>query len=198
LKQLGNGQTSLEAAKKYEHATRLAKFMQVHGWKIALGAFVKKKDEDDNAKMCTKAELEAQEDNSNSFMLKLKNGFVTVGRSLKGIGKGIYDFGEDTVVGIYNTVRHPIKTGKAVYHAATHPVETGRHIKHSIQESYDRDMKNGDAESRARWVTYAIGTIGTSIVGTKGVDKVSKVSKIPGKVPAKTAVKNISQYRLED
>lgn len=30
------------------------------------------------------------------------------------------------------------------------------------------------------------------------MDKVSKVSKIPGKVPAKTAVKNISQYRLED
>src|SRR5690625_325962 len=197
LKQLGNGQTSNMIDKTYEKAVHLAKFMQEHGWKIALSTFTKNKD-DKIANICTRAELDEMEDTSNSFMFKLKNGFVTVGRPFKGIGKGIYDFGEDTVVGIYNTVRHPIKTGKAVYHAATHPVETGRHIKHSIQESYDRDMKNGDAESRARWVTYAIGTIGTSIVGTKGVDKVSKVSKIPGKVPTKTAVKNISQYRLED
>lgn len=100
--------------------------------------------------MWTKAELEGQEDNANSFMLKLENGFVTVGGSFKGVGKGIYDFEEDIVVGIYNTVRHPVETGKAVYHAATHPIETGRHIKNSIAESYERDMKNGDAKSRAR------------------------------------------------
>ncbi|QUG40118.1 hypothetical protein KD050_12415 [Psychrobacillus sp. INOP01] len=35
-------------------------------------------------------------------------------------------------------------------------------------------MVNGDANSRAHWVTYALGTVATSVVGTKGVGALTK------------------------
>ena len=40
-------------------------------------------------------------------------------------------------------------------------------------------MVNGDTYSRARWVSYAVGTVVTSVVGTKGVGAVSKQAQPP-------------------
>ncbi|MEK3952115.1 hypothetical protein [Psychrobacillus sp. FSL K6-1464] len=40
----------------------------------------------------------------------------------------------------------------------TNPVETYKTIKSAITTSYELDMVNGDANSRAHWVTYALGT----------------------------------------
>jgi predicted ribonuclease toxin of YeeF-YezG toxin-antitoxin module len=55
-----------------------------------------------------------------------------------------------------------------------HPIKTYEAISAAIEESYQKDMVNGDTYSRARWVSYAVGTVVTSVVGTKGVGAVSK------------------------
>ena len=43
-------------------------------------------------------------------------------------------------------------------------------------------MVNGDAYSRAHWVSYAVGTVATSIVGTKGLGAVTKTGVSTTKV----------------
>ena len=45
-------------------------------------------------------------------------------------------------------------------------------------------MVNGDAESRSHWVTYALGTTATAVVGTKGAGALTKT----GVATTKTAV----------
>ncbi|KAA6472299.1 T7SS effector LXG polymorphic toxin [Bacillus swezeyi] len=100
---------------------------------------------------------------------------------LNGIGIGLKDVAVDTATGIWDTVTHPIETLEGIGHTIMHPVDTFNVMKKGIEESYERDVVNGDSYSRSRWFTYAIGMVGTSIVGSKGVDKVSKVSKA-GKV----------------
>ncbi len=112
---------------------------------------------------------------------------------LKGIGVGLKDVVVDTATGIWDTVTKPGETLEGIGQTIMHPVKTFNIIKKGIEDSYQRDMVNGDSYSRARWVTYAIGMVGTSIVGTKGVDKVGKVSKA-GKIGAAGAkVKNVSK-----
>ncbi|MDJ1632108.1 hypothetical protein QNN00_25915 [Bacillus velezensis] len=54
-------------------------------------------------------------------------------------------------------------------------------------------MVNGDTYSRARWVSYAVGTVVTSVVGTKGVGAVSKTgtaAKVTTKVKTKKQIRN--------
>ncbi|MCY8467308.1 T7SS effector LXG polymorphic toxin [Bacillus atrophaeus] len=110
---------------------------------------------------------------------------------LKGIGVGLKDVVVDTATGIWDTVTKPDETLEGIGQTILHPVKTFNIIKKGIEDSYQRDMVNGDSYSRARWVTYAIGMVGTSIVGTKGADKVGKVSKAGkiGKAKAKDASK---------
>ncbi|WP_260470066.1 hypothetical protein [Bhargavaea beijingensis] len=48
-------------------------------------------------------------------------------------------------------------------------------------------MVNGDANSRAHWVTYALGTVATSIVGTKGANALVKT----GTTAAKASVPRV-------
>ncbi|WP_187444740.1 T7SS effector LXG polymorphic toxin [Bacillus swezeyi] len=96
---------------------------------------------------------------------------------LNGIGIGLKDVVVDTATGIWDTVTHPIETLEGIGHTILHPVDTFNVMKKGIEESFERDVVNGDSYSRSRWFTYAIGMVGTSIVGTKGVDKLSKVSK---------------------
>ncbi|WAT23643.1 T7SS effector LXG polymorphic toxin (plasmid) [Bacillus halotolerans] len=112
---------------------------------------------------------------------------------LKGIGVGLKDVVVDTATGIWDTVTKPDETLEGIGQTIMHPVKTFNIIKKGIEDSYQRDMVNGDSYSRARWVTYAIGMVGTSIVGTKGADKVGKVSKAGkiGKAGAK--VKDVSK-----
>lgn len=112
---------------------------------------------------------------------------------LKGIGVGLKDVVVDTATGIWDTVTKPGETLEGIGQTIMHPVKTFNIIKKGIEDSYQRDMVNGDSYSRARWVTYAIGMAGASIVGTKGADKVGKVSKAGkiGKAGAK--VKDVSK-----
>ncbi|WP_106498330.1 T7SS effector LXG polymorphic toxin [Lentibacillus sp. Marseille-P4043] len=96
------------------------------------------------------------------------------GNTIKGTAIGVYDVGADTLGGLYDTVTNPINTLESMGHMVAHPIKTSKYIGNAIEESYERDMVNGNAESRAHWVTYSLGTIVTSVVGTKGAGMVTK------------------------
>ncbi|MGE7183329.1 hypothetical protein ACQKKK_04835 [Peribacillus sp. NPDC006672] len=53
-------------------------------------------------------------------------------------------------------------------------------------------MVNGDASSRAHWVSYALGTVVTSVVGTKGAGAVTKTGVATTKA---AAVKGVSKAK---
>ncbi|MDM5298047.1 T7SS effector LXG polymorphic toxin [Bacillus pumilus] len=120
-------------------------------------------------------QIKAQEDASNGII-----------DGVKGAAVGIYDVAKDTVVGIYDLVTDPGGAVESVVTAVSHPIETSKAIGKAISDSYERDMVNGDAYSRAHWVSYATGTVVTSIFGTKGLGSVSKT----GVATTKTAVVN--------
>ncbi|GGA33848.1 AHH domain-containing protein [Psychrobacillus lasiicapitis] len=112
-----------------------------------------------------------------------------------GILTGLFDVGKDFVTGIVDIIQDPKATLDATVEAVTNPVETFNVIKSAISTSYERDMVNGDANSRAHWVTYALGTVATSIVGTKGVGALTKsgVAATKAAVPTVTgAINNAS------
>ncbi|WP_426982901.1 T7SS effector LXG polymorphic toxin [Bacillus cabrialesii] len=92
----------------------------------------------------------------------------------KGVVVGLYDSGKDAVTGLWDMVTDPGGTVEAITGAVAHPIKTYEAISAAIEESYQKDMVNGDTYSRARWVSYAVGTVVTSVVGTKGVGAVSK------------------------
>ncbi|QUW23032.1 HNH endonuclease [Sporosarcina sp. Marseille-Q4063] len=113
----------------------------------------------------------AEEVKEDNFFVK---GLKATGNSIKGAGIGLFDVVKDTAVGLYDTVTDPIGTVESLYHSVTHPVETYKYIEKAIVDSYERDMINGDAESRSRWVAYALGTTVTAVVGTKGAGTITK------------------------
>jgi len=138
-------------------------------------------------------EKEEKEEDEDNFLVK---GLKVAGSTAKGVGTGVYDVGEETVVGVYNTVAHPIQTGAAMWDAVSHPIDTSKYIGNAIAESYERDMVNGDAESRSHWVTYTLGMTATSIFGTKGAGTVTKAGTTTAKTgaaAAKTTVANASK-----
>ncbi|GIN25623.1 T7SS effector LXG polymorphic toxin [Bacillus licheniformis] len=108
---------------------------------------------------------------------------------LTGIGIGVKDVVVDTATGVWDTLTNPMETLRGIANTIIHPVDTFNIIKQGIEDSFARDVINGDTESRARWFTYAIGMVGTSVVGTKGVDKVGKTAKA-GRI-GQTATKTV-------
>ncbi|WP_229677381.1 AHH domain-containing protein [Psychrobacillus lasiicapitis] len=117
-----------------------------------------------------------------------------------GILTGLFDVGKDFVTGIVDIFQDPKATLEATVEAVTNPVETFNTIKSAISTSYERDMVNGDANSRAHWVTYALGTVATSIVGTKGVGSLTKsgVAATKAAVPRVVEATNIASASLAD
>ncbi|SNT17308.1 Predicted ribonuclease, toxin component of the YeeF-YezG toxin-antitoxin module [Bacillus sp. OK838] len=102
----------------------------------------------------------------------------------KGIGVGLYDVGKDFVTGVWDFVTDPGETVEGVANSIMHPIQTYKYISKSISDSYERDMINGDAYSRAHWVSYALGTVVTSVVGTKGAGAVAKTGAATTKAAA--------------
>ncbi|MBA4544396.1 HNH endonuclease [Thermoactinomyces daqus] len=84
----------------------------------------------------------------------------------------------DTVTGIIDMFRHPINTAKGIAYAFSHPVQTEKGIWQAITDSWERDVVHGNAESRGRWLGNVATQIVLSLVGTKGVDKLSKLSAV--------------------
>ncbi|MEC1385450.1 T7SS effector LXG polymorphic toxin [Bacillus velezensis] len=118
---------------------------------------------------------------------------------LKGAGVGLYDVGKDTVTGLWDFITDPGETLSALGNAVLHPVKTYDAVSAAIEESYQKDMVNGDAYSRSRWVTYAIGSAAVAVVGTKGAGAVNKADAA-GKVINKAgqAGKRIKDVKIPD
>ncbi len=91
-----------------------------------------------------------------------------------GIGKGLRHAGKELLIGAWDMLWNPSDVVSNVLDAAFHPVDTYTYIKASITESYERDVTNGDAHSRAYWFSYAIGSTLGAAVGTKGAGAVAK------------------------
>ncbi|MGE6375973.1 T7SS effector LXG polymorphic toxin [Peribacillus muralis] len=108
----------------------------------------------------------------------------------KGIGVGLFDVGKDFVTGIWDLVTDPGEAVEGVANSILHPIQTYTYISKAISDSYERDMVNGDAYSRSHWVTYALGTVVTTVVGTKGAGAIMKTGVATTKAAAvKGAVK---------
>ena len=75
------------------------------------------------------------------------------------------------MTGIWDFVTKPEETVQGVIQTVIHPVETFTYIKNAITDSFKRDMVNGDAYSRAHWVSYAVAT---DLFGAKGAGAVAK------------------------
>ncbi|MFG6669365.1 T7SS effector LXG polymorphic toxin [Bacillus subtilis] len=118
---------------------------------------------------------------------------------VKGVGVGLYDVGKDTVTGIWDFITDPGETLSSLGNAVIHPVKTYDAISAAIEESYQKDMVNGDAYSRSRWVTYAIGSVAAAVVGTKGAGAINKADAA-GKVinKASQAGKKIKDVKIPD
>lgn len=110
----------------------------------------------------------------------------------KGIGVGLFDVGKDFVTGVWDFVTDPGETVEGVANSIMHPIKTYKYISKSISDSYERDMVNGDAYSRSHWVTYALGTVVTSVVGTKGAGAVTKTGAATTKA---AAVKGVTKAK---
>ncbi|WP_418922084.1 T7SS effector LXG polymorphic toxin [Bacillus subtilis] len=108
---------------------------------------------------------------------------------LKGIGEGLYDFGKDTALGVKDMILNAPETINSVYKFLnSSPTQqlatvtfTGVNIWAALSDSWKRDMVNGDAESRSRWITYSLATVVTALIGTKGIDKVGKLGTLTAK-----------------
>ncbi|MEC0544171.1 ribonuclease YeeF family protein [Bacillus inaquosorum] len=118
---------------------------------------------------------------------------------VKGVGVGLYDVGKDTVTGICDFITDPGETLSALGNAVIHPVKTYDAISAAIEESYQKDMVNGDAYSRSRWVTYAVGSVAVAVFGTKGAGAINKADAA-GKVinKASQAGKKIKDVKIPD
>ena len=125
------------------------------------------------------------------MVIELETGKQSL-ETLKGIGVGLFDAGKDLVTGVWNFVTKPEETVEGVIQSVIHPVETFNYIKKSITDSYERDMVNGDAYSRAHWVSYAAGTVVASVLGTKGMGAVAKT----GVSTTKAAVQKGAEQRI--
>ncbi|MDF2904357.1 MAG: hypothetical protein K0S25_1995, partial [Bacillus sp. (in: firmicutes)] len=95
-----------------------------------------------------------------------------------GITQGLIDTGKDIVYGFIDMAQDPLKTATSTVMALWNWRQTSALIAQAIAESYNKDMVHGDAYTRSRWVTYALATLVTSVVGTKGVGQVSKVANL--------------------
>ncbi|KUP32827.1 hypothetical protein AU387_10925 [Bacillus halotolerans] len=118
---------------------------------------------------------------------------------VKGVGVGLYDVGKDTVTGIWDFITDPGETLSALGNAVIHPVKTYDAISAAIEESYQKDMVNGDAYSRSRWVTYAVGSVAVAVFGTKGAGAINKADAA-GKVinKASQAGKKMKDVKIPD
>lgn len=111
---------------------------------------------------------------------------------------GVEKVEDDILVGAATTIGHPIETGKALWNAATNPKETFHAMTDAISTSYDRDVTNGNAESRSRWFTYAATTIGTSFIGASGPNAVSRAGSSAARTTTKPVAKNTNRININN
>lgn len=138
---------------------------------------------DEYLKIANKIGFENLEPSQQQYALHLETSRQTI-EIAKGVGVGLYDAGKDFVGGAWDFVTNPGESLEGMANSISHPVQTYKYISQSIKDSYERDMVNGDAYSRAHWVSYALGTAVTSVVGTKGTGSITKTGVATTKTAA--------------
>ncbi|MFD2131017.1 T7SS effector LXG polymorphic toxin [Pseudogracilibacillus auburnensis] len=111
----------------------------------------------------------------NGLMDNVKD-FVSDENSYKGVGLGLVDIGTDIVEGVIELFTNPmgVLSSVALFATAMQPnqiglrMELSTYIGIAITKSYMKDVVHGDNESRARWFTYALGSVGIEVIGLKG------------------------------
>ena len=62
-------------------------------------------------------------------------------------------------------------------YTVTHLDEALPAMWNALSDSFNKDVINGDAETRARWGSYALTQIGLGLLGDKGVSKAAKLAQ---------------------
>ncbi|MEI5949496.1 DNA/RNA non-specific endonuclease [Bacillus albus] len=95
---------------------------------------------------------------------------------LEGTGQAI----EDTIDGVVALGKW--ETWENMGNAALHPIDTLSTMYNVLSDSFINDVINGDAESRAKWGSYALTQVGLGLIGDKGLSKASKLGKVTTKL----------------
>lgn len=106
-----------------------------------------------------------------------------------GFGKGLWNSVESAATGIWDMVSSPVETATGIFNAVIHPVDTYNNIADSLEEYWEENWTNGDAETRSMVVGNIIGEVAIGLLGTKGADKLSKSLKVIKAGKAKTGAK---------
>ncbi|WP_374987915.1 WXG100 family type VII secretion target [Bacillus sp. IBL03825] len=119
----------------------------------------------DSEDVTTPKETTPSKSPEKSFLGKVWDGIVdgtgaAVGDTIDGI-KALGDW--ETWKGMGYTVTHLDKALPAMWDA--------------LSDSYNKDVINGDAETRARWGSYALTQIGLGLLGDKGVSKAANLAQ---------------------
>ncbi|MED4130160.1 LXG domain-containing protein [Shouchella miscanthi] len=99
----------------------------------------------------------------------------------KGLGSGAVNAVGDAVEGVVNLVTDPIGVYNDTVEFIGAIVDDPALVKEIATElwnTFQDDMINGDAQSRGEWTGYALGLIGTAVVGDKGVSKIANASRV--------------------
>lgn len=103
--------------------------------------------------------------------------------------KGVWDAGKETVIGVINSIVPPIQSYNNIKYAVTHKAEIFNAIKDEVV-NVENDIINGAPDKSAYAVGKLAGGVLLSALGTKGVDKVSKVLKGIGKAENVVKISN--------
>ncbi|PEJ05326.1 T7SS effector LXG polymorphic toxin [Bacillus wiedmannii] len=87
------------------------------------------------------------------------------------------------------------ETWENMGNAALHPIDTLSTMYNALSDSFINDVINGDAESRAKWGSYALTQVGLGLIGDKGLSKVSKVATTANLTKGMSRVTNSATYR---
>lgn len=98
-----------------------------------------------------------------------------LGKVWDGIVDGAGDAVGDTIDGI--KALGDWETWKGMGYTVTHLDEALPAMWDALSDSYNKDVINGDAETRARWGSYALTQIGLGLLGDKGVSKAAKLAQ---------------------
>nr|WP_237655341.1 MULTISPECIES: RNase A-like domain-containing protein [Bacillus cereus group] len=98
-----------------------------------------------------------------------------LGKVWAGIVDGAGDAVGDTIDGI--KALGDWETWKGMGYTVTHLDEALPAMWDALSDSFKKDVINGDAETRARWGSYALTQIGLGLIGDKGVSKAAKLAQ---------------------
>ncbi|WP_019240853.1 MULTISPECIES: T7SS effector LXG polymorphic toxin [Bacillus] len=129
-------------------------------------------------------------------LTKDKRWYEVVGDAIIGVIEGVLKAVWDIVEGLFTLLKdlftNPGETFKSLYNMVRHPVVTAKAVWESVESVWERDVVHGDARSRAAFFSYALTnvalTIGTGGAGgaAKGASATSKMSSAAAKLRGKT------------